>query len=181
MKVVGLCGVSGSGKTRLAEGLIRALRAAGQRVSVVKHAHKRFDIDVPGKDSYRHREAGAFEVVVANSHRLAKVREFDAEMEPTVHQLIAELVDCGDEHWVLVEGFKHASLPKVEVWRTEPGAAPLYAQDDPFIVAVATDAPQQLPAPTGLPVLDLNQPEAIAAFLRQDPARYDYCSPDPLA
>jgi len=178
MKVVGLCGVSGSGKTQLAEGLIRALKAAGQRVSVVKHAHKRFDIDVPGKDSYRHREAGAFEVVVANSHRLAKVREFDAEMEPTVDQLIAELVDGGDAHWVLVEGFKHASLPKVEVWRAERGAGALYAEGDPFVVAVATDAPDRLPAPTGLPVLDLNSPEAVAAFLRQDPARYDYRPPD---
>lgn len=173
MKVVGLCGYSGSGKTTLAEGLIRALKAHGQRVSVVKHAHKRFDIDIPGKDSHRHRSAGAFEVVIANSHRLAKVREFDAEMEPTVYQLLAELVDTGDAHWVLVEGFKHAALPKVEVWRAGHEAAPLYTLDDPFVVAIATDDPQRLPAPTGLPVLDLNRPEAVADFLLQDPERYE--------
>jgi molybdopterin-guanine dinucleotide biosynthesis adapter protein len=181
MKVVGLCGASGSGKTSLAEGLIRALKAHGLRVSVVKHAHKRFDIDVPGKDSYRHREAGAFEVVIANSHRMAKVREFDAEMEPTVHQLLAELVDCGHLHWVLVEGFKHAALPKIEVWRAAHGAPTLYAAGDPFVVALATDTPAALPASTGLPVLDLNQPQAIADFLLQDALRYEYLAPDEFA
>jgi molybdopterin-guanine dinucleotide biosynthesis protein B len=173
VKVVGLCGCSGSGKTTLAEGLIRVLKARGQRVSVVKHAHKRFDIDVPGKDSHRHRSAGAFEVVIANSHRLAKVREFDAELEPTVYQLLAELVDTGEAHWVLVEGFKHADLPKIEVWRAEREAVPMYTLDDPFVVAVATDDARRLPAPTGLPVLDLNRPEAVADFLLQDPQRYE--------
>lgn len=191
MKVIGLCGASGSGKTQLAEGLIVALRTAGAIVSVVKHAHKGFDIDVPGKDSWRHRQAGAFEVVVANSQRLAKLREFPVEAEPDVHQLIAELVDLephGHEHWVLVEGFKHAGLPKIEVWRPaltaerraagKPDRAllPLYP-DDPFVVAIATDAPGQLPAPTGLPVLDLNAPEAVQAFLRQHADRYVYRSP----
>ncbi len=180
MKVVGLCGSSGSGKTSLAEGLIRELKACGQRVSVVKHAHKRFDIDVPGKDSYRHREAGAFEVVIANNHRLAKVREFEVEYEPSVHDLIAELVDCGEAHWVLVEGFKHAALPKIEVWRAAHGAPALYAAGDPFVIAVATDPTPALPEPTGLPVLDLNQPRAIAAFLLQDSARYDYHAPQDI-
>ena len=180
MHVVGLCGVSGSGKTTLAEGLIAAFRARGRRVSVVKHAHKRFDIDLPGKDSWRHRQAGAFEVVVANSHRLAKVREYTAEAEPTVHQLLAELIDLsefGREHWVLVEGFKHADLPKLEVWRAVKPMEPLYPHD-PLVVAVATDDAASLPRPTGLPVLDLNQPDQVLAFLRQDPARYDYRAPD---
>jgi molybdopterin-guanine dinucleotide biosynthesis protein B len=195
MKVVGLCGASGSGKTQLAEALIAGLTAAGAAVSVVKHAHKRFDIDIPGKDSYRHRQAGAFEVVVANSHRLAKVREFSAQAEPTVHELLAELVDLsrfGREHWVLVEGFKHADLPKIEVWRPRAvrqpghgataetptrGATVVLYPDDPMVVAVATDDASSLPAPTGLPVLDLNQPAAVLAFLRQDAGRYEYIPP----
>jgi molybdopterin-guanine dinucleotide biosynthesis protein B len=180
MKVVGLCGSSGSGKTSLAEGLIHELKARGHRVSVVKHAHKRFDIDVPGKDSWRHRAAGAFEVVIANNHRLAKVREFDAEYEPSVHELLAELVDCGDAHWVLVEGFKHAALPKIEIWRADHGAPAVYAAGDPFVVALATTTPDALPAATGLPVLDLNQPQAIADFLLQDAPRYEYLAPEHL-
>ena len=93
MQVIGLCGSSNSGKTTLAEKLIRALKARGCRVSVVKHAHKRFDIDRPGKDSFRHREAGAFEVLVANGHRLALMREFETEAELSVHQMLAELSD----------------------------------------------------------------------------------------
>lgn len=178
MKVIGLCGPSGVGKTRLAEGLIRALKDAGQRVSVVKHAHKRFDIDHPGKDSWRHREAGAFEVVVANAMMLAKVRSYEAEGDPSVHQLLAELVDTGEErNWAVVEGFKHAGLPKIEVWRAALGQAPLYPTD-PFVVAVATDDPAALPEPTSLPVLDLNDPPAVAAFLLHDPRRYDYRFPD---
>ena len=118
MKVVGFSAWSGSGKTTLVEQLITHLRRAGQRVSVVKHAHHDFDIDHAGKDSWRHRQAGAFEVVIASNRRLAKMREFEQPCEPTVHQLIAELVDCD---WVLVEGFKHADLLKIEVWRAATG------------------------------------------------------------
>ncbi len=91
MKVVGFAGYSGSGKTTLIERLIPELRRRGQRVSVVKHARHGFDMDRPGKDTFRHREAGAFEVVVASNERLALLREFEVEHELTVHQLIAEL------------------------------------------------------------------------------------------
>src|SRR5205085_3352428 len=101
MKVVGFSGYSGSGKTTLVEQLIARLKQAGQRVSVVKHAHHAFDIDHPGKDSWRHRQAGAFEVVIASDRRLAKMREYEQLGAPTVHQLVAELYDCD---WVLVEG-----------------------------------------------------------------------------
>ena len=118
MKVVGVCGWSGSGKTTLVEQLIARLRLEGLRVSVIKHAHHGFDIDHPGKDSWRHRAAGAFEVVVASNRRLAKIREFAAPAEPTAHQLIAELYECD---WVFVEGFKHADVPKIEVWRASTG------------------------------------------------------------
>ena len=171
MKVVAFSGFSGSGKTTLVEQLIPALRQRGLRVSVVKHAHHSFDIDQPGKDSFRHREAGAFEVVVASARRLALVREFEREACLSVHQLIAELYDGVD--WVLVEGFKDSDLLKVEVWRATSGERVCYPDDD-FVVAVATDAVAMLPVPTGLPVLDLNQPEAIARWLVDNQARFDY-------
>ncbi|MDP4299410.1 molybdopterin-guanine dinucleotide biosynthesis protein B [Leptothrix discophora] len=174
MRVVGLCGPSGSGKTTLAEGLIAAFKARGLRVSVVKHAHKRFDIDLPGKDSWRHRQAGAFEVVIANDHRLAKVREFESPEALDVHQMLAELIDLGPAHWVLVEGFKHASLHKIEVWRGGSDGLPLYARGDAHVIAVAAKAGEPLPVPTGLPVLDLDRPEQIVDHLLQDPRRHDY-------
>ncbi len=119
MKVVGFAGYSGSGKTQLIERLIPALRLRGLRVSVVKHAHHNFDIDHAGKDTFRHREAGAFEVVVASSRRLALMREFEREAQLTVHQLIAELYEGVD--WVLVEGFKSSDLLKIEAWRAASG------------------------------------------------------------
>ncbi|MCB2020657.1 MAG: molybdopterin-guanine dinucleotide biosynthesis protein B [Burkholderiaceae bacterium] len=177
MKVIGFAGWSGSGKTTLVEGVIASLALAGQRVSVVKHAHHDFDIDQPGKDSWRHRKAGAFEIVIASSRRLAKIREFAVEARPNVHQLLAELVDCD---WALVEGFKHAPLLKIEVWRAANGK-PVQYPDDPFIVALATDSPQQLPHPTLLPVLDLNVPDAVAQFLLQSAERYEYAAPQLLA
>jgi len=174
MRVVGLCGCSGSGKTTLGVGLIAALKAAGCRVSVIKHTHKRFEVDVPGKDSWRHREAGAFEVLVANRQRLVLQREFEAEMDVSVHDLIGELADLGDQHWVLVEGFKHADLPRIEVWRAACGV-PVQYPDDPFVVAVASaDA---APVPTQLPWLDLNDPAAVATFLLGDAARYHHDAP----
>ena len=176
MKVIGFSGWSGSGKTTLVERVIASLVMAGQRVSVVKHAHHDFDIDHPGKDTWRHRQAGAFEVVIASRRRLAKMREFALEVQPTVHQLLAELVDCD---WALVEGFKSADLLKIEVWRAALGR-PVQYPDDPFIVAIATDTPQQLPLPTELPVLDLNAPDAVAEFLMRSSARYDYRAPDAI-
>lgn len=174
MKVIGFCGRSGSGKTTLIEQLIPALRAAGQRVSVLKHAHHDFDIDHPGKDSYRHRKAGAFETVVASSRRLAIVREYEVEVDTGVHQMLAELSVCD---WALVEGFKHADLPKIEVWRAETGH-PVQYPVDPYIVAIATDDPARLPERTGLPLLDLGDAAAVAAFLLSDPDRYEYTFPD---
>ncbi len=173
MKAIGFCGYSGSGKTTLVEELIARLRLAGQRVSVVKHAHHAFDIDHEGKDSWRHREAGAFEVVVASDRRLAKIREYEVQADPTVHQLIAELYECD---WVLVEGFKHADLLKIEVWRAATGK-PVQYPFDPYVVAICTDSSEQLPEPTGLPMFDLNDPDAVAQFLLGNPARYEYRSP----
>lgn len=171
MKVVGFSGYSGSGKTTLVERLIPALRLRGQRVSVVKHAHHKFDIDHAGKDTWRHREAGAFEVVVASDRRLALMREFEQPAELTVHQLIAELYEGVD--WVLVEGFKQSDLLKVEVWRASTDKPARYMDDD-FVVAVATDSPAQLPEATGRAVLDLNDPEAVADWLISNGDRFEY-------
>ena len=171
MKVIGFAGYSGSGKTTLVEKLIPALKLRGLRVSVVKHAHHKFDIDHPGKDTFRHREAGAFEVVVASQNRLALMREFEQPSELTVHQLIAELYEGVD--WVLVEGFKHSDLLKIEVWRASSGKPNRY-QDDDFVVAIATDSPGQLPVATLRPVLDLNDADAVADFIVNNQDRFDY-------
>jgi molybdopterin-guanine dinucleotide biosynthesis protein B len=171
MKAIGFAGFSGSGKTHLVERLIPALRLRGLRVSVVKHAHHKFDIDHPGKDTWRHREAGAFEVVVASDRRLALMREFEQPAELSVHQLIAELYDGVD--WVLVEGFKQSNLLKIEVWRATTGKPALYPHDD-FIVAIATDTPEQLPETTLRPVLDLNDPDAVAQWLVDNGDRFEY-------
>jgi molybdopterin-guanine dinucleotide biosynthesis protein B len=173
MKAVGFAGFSGSGKTTLVERLIPALRLRGLRVSVVKHAHHKFDIDHPGKDTWRHREAGAFEVVVASDRRLALMREFEQPAALTVHHLIAELYEGVD--WVLVEGFKESDLLKIEVWRAGSGKPARYPHDA-FIVAIATDVPDRLPEPTLRPVLDLNDPDAVAQWLvdNQDRFSYDY-------
>lgn len=171
MKVVGFAGYSGSGKTMLVEQLIPALKLRGLRVSVVKHAHHNFDIDHPGKDSYRHREAGAFEVVIASDRRMALMREFEREADLSVHHMIAELYDGID--WVLVEGFKRSDILKVEVWRSALGKPVLYPEDD-FIAAVATDDATLLPVPTGLDVLNLNSPDDIAAWLVAHGNRFEY-------
>ncbi|GAB3480103.1 molybdopterin-guanine dinucleotide biosynthesis protein B [Polaromonas eurypsychrophila] len=171
MNVVAFAGYSGSGKTTLVESLIPALKLRGLRVSIVKHAHHKFDIDHPGKDTWRHRQAGAFEVVVASDSRLALMREFEKPASLTVHHLIAELYDGVD--WVLVEGFKSSDLLKVEVWRAESGKPVRYPDDD-FVVAIATDSPAQLPQTTLRPVLDLNNAEAVAQWLIDNQDRFVY-------
>lgn len=168
MKACGFGGPCGVGKTTLMEGVIHALKAAGQRVSVVKHADTRFDIDIEGKDSWRHRQAGAFEVLIASSQRLAKMREFEAEVALNVHQLLAELLPCD---WALVEGFKHADLLRVELWR--PGAEPAYPED-PFVVAVACAEPALLPLPTLRPVFRLEDALGVAQYLLQHADRFEY-------
>jgi len=175
MKVVGFAGFSGSGKTTLLEGVIAALRLRGLRVSVVKHAHHGFEVDHPGKDTWRHRQAGAYEVVAASSERMALIRSFEQPQALTAHDLIRALHPGVD--WVLVEGFKESNLLKVEVWRPDTGKQARYP-DDAFIVAIATDSPQQLPETTLRPVLDLNTPDAVAGWLVDNGHRFDY---DPQA
>jgi len=171
MKVIGIAGYSNSGKTHLIERLIPALKARALNVSVVKHVHHSFDIDHPGKDSFRHREAGAYEVLVASRHRLALMREFGRETQLSVHHLLAEL--HRDVDWVLVEGFKSSELPRLEVWRAAAGKPLRYPEDD-LVAAIATDSPRQLPPDVPRPVLDLNDAEAVAEWLVTHGYRFEY-------
>ena len=171
MKVVGFAGFSGAGKTTLVEQLIPALNARGLRVSVVKHAHHGFESDHPGKDTWRHREAGAYEVLAVSPKRMVLQRSFEQPGERTVHEVLPALHPGVD--WVLVEGYRDSDLLKIEVWR--PGAdRPALYPDDPFIVAIATDAPDRLPEATLRPVLDLNDAGALAAWLVDNGDRFDY-------
>ena len=157
MKTFGFAGWSGSGKTTLIEKLIPLLTRRGLSVSLLKHAHHTFDVDQPGKDSYRHRHAGASEVLVTSSRRWALMHELRGAREPTFEEQLKHLSPCD---LVIVEGFKFAPIPKVEVWRAETGEGMLHP-NDPHIVAVATDAKVD----TKLPVLDLNDPSGVASFV----------------
>ena len=157
MKIFGFAGWSGSGKTTLIEKLIPRFVGTGLRVSLIKHAHHTFDVDQPGKDSYRHRHAGASEVLVTSSRRWVLMHELRGAHEPPFEEQVKRLSPC---NLLLVEGFKHAPIPKLEVWRAEPGEAMLHP-NDPHIVAVATDARVD----TRLPVLNLNDDAAIARFV----------------
>ena len=158
MKIFGLTGWSGSGKTTLIVKLLPALIARGLRVSTLKHAHKGFDIDHPGKDSHNHRVAGATEVLVSSPKRWAIMHELRDEPEPTLAELLAKVTPVD---LLLIEGFKRDRHPKLEVWRRSVGK-PLIAVDDPTIVAVASDGP--VPEAPG-PVFDLEDAEGIAALI----------------
>ncbi len=157
MKVFGFAGYSGSGKTTLIEQLIPRFVGRGVRVSLIKHAHHTFDVDQPGKDSYRHRHAGAGEVLVTSSRRWVLMHELRGEPEPSFEEQMKHLSPCD---LVLIEGFKFAPIPKLEVWRAVTGE-PLLHPNDPHIVAVASDAKVD----TKLPLLDLNDGERIANFI----------------
>ena len=160
MRVFGFAGWSGSGKTTLIEALVPRFTASGWRVSLVKHAHHDFDIDHPGKDSYRHRMAGCVEVLVTSSVRYALIHELRGEAELTLEGAIARLSPCD---LVLVEGFKRATIPRLEVWREALGK-PLLHRGDSGIVGIATDAPG--PSSPPLPAFDLRDIAAIATFIR---------------
>lgn len=157
MKILGFAGYSGSGKTTLLEQLIPLLKQHGLRVSVIKHAHHDFDIDRPGKDSFRHREAGAHEVMIASGHRWALMHELREETEPALEQLCARLSPCD---LVLVEGYKFSRIPKLEVHRTSAGH-PLLYPDDPQIIAVVTDSRETLPLKT----LDIDSPQQVIDYI----------------
>lgn len=157
MKIFGFAGYSGSGKTTLIEQLIPLLTAHDLKVSLIKHAHHTFDVDTPGKDSYRHRHAGCTEVLVTSSRRWVLMHELRGAAEPDLNEQIMHLSPCD---LLLVEGFKHEPIPKIEVYRAVVGE-PLLHPHDRNIVAVASDTALN----TALPLLDLNQPPTIAAFM----------------
>lgn len=171
MKVVGFAGFSGAGKTTLIERLIPALKARGLRVSVLKHAHSGLETDQPGKDTWRHREAGAYEVLAASLERLVLQRSYEQVVERSVHELLPLLHPA--VNWVLVEGWRDSNLHKVEVWRSANGK-PVRYPDDPFIVAMALPAADALPVDTLRPRLDLDDPDAVVAWLVDNDHRFDY-------
>ncbi len=156
MRIFGFAGWSGSGKTTLIEKLIPLFVLRGLTVSLIKHAHHAFDVDQPGKDSYRHRHAGCTEVLVSSSRRWALVHELRGAREPSFGELIERLSPCD---LVLVEGFKRERVAKLEVWRAATGEALLHPEDRD-IVAIASD--QRVA--TELPQFDLNDAPAIAGF-----------------
>ncbi len=158
MKVYGITGVKNSGKTTLVERLVAEIAARGYSVSTVKHAHHVTDVDQPGRDSYRHREAGAREVMLASPRRWALMRELRDEAEPPLEELLARLSPV---ELVLVEGYKAGPHPKLEVHRAATGRAPL-ALANPTVRAVAADV---VPGGLEVPVFDLDDIAAIADFI----------------
>ena len=158
MKLIGITGWKNSGKTGLVTRLVAHFSGAGLSVATVKHAHKGFDVDHPGRDSHRHREAGAAEVIVSSPVRVAHMTELRGAAEPSLDDLLARL---GPVDLAVVEGFKRSPHPKIETFRAEAGHA-LMAPSDPTIQAVASDVAQP-----GLdrPVFDLDNTGEIAGFV----------------
>ncbi|OWU79058.1 molybdopterin-guanine dinucleotide biosynthesis protein B [Phaeobacter sp. 22II1-1F12B] len=157
MKIYGVVGWKNAGKTGLMERLVTEITSRGISVSTIKHAHHSFDVDHEGKDSFRHRQAGATEVLLASRNRFALMHELRQEQEPSLDDLLPRLspVDL-----VLIEGYKRDQHPKIEAHRAETGN-PLIAPDDPTIRAVASDTPLDLDRP----VFDLDDTKAIADFV----------------
>jgi len=161
--ILGFCAWSGTGKTTLLRALLPLLVARGMRVAVVKHAHHKFDIDHPGKDSYALRKAGASQMLISSRRRMALMTEFErGRDEPRLSELLDRL-DLQRADLILVEGFKHEHYPKIELHRPSLNK-PLLFPDDPDVIAFASDAP--IPeSGTHLPGLDLNDPGQIADFI----------------
>jgi len=160
MKIFGIVGWKNNGKTTLMTRLIRVLTERGYRVSTIKHAHHAFDVDKPGKDSHRHREAGAAEVLVSSGARWALMHELRGEEEPGLDELLPRLAPVDI---LLVEGFKTHAHPKIEVVLKGSGN-PLIAESDSDVVAVASNDPA-LKVPAGRPLLPLDEPEVVADFI----------------
>jgi molybdopterin-guanine dinucleotide biosynthesis protein B len=157
MKILGIAGYSGSGKTTLIEKLVPILVGEGLRVSLIKHAHHQFEVDQPGKDSYRHRYAGCAEVLVSSSRRWALMHELRGDDEPTLEEQLRHFSPCD---LVLVEGWKHDPIPRIEVHRAG-GDRPLLFPRDPHVIAIATDEP----LPAKVPQFGLDDAPAIARFV----------------
>jgi molybdopterin molybdotransferase len=164
LPVLGVCAWSGTGKTTLLTELIPRLKATGLRVTVIKHGHHNIELDSPGKDTYRFREAGAAQVVLASRKRMAIMQECKTQREPELADVLRFINrDCAD--LVLVEGFKHTTMPKIEVHRPSVGK-PLLYPDDSSVIALVTDD-MTLEVPAHISKLDLNLPDSIADFILQ--------------
>ncbi len=158
MQVFGVTGWKNSGKTTLMERLVAEITATGVSVSTIKHAHHNVDVDQPGKDSYRHRQAGAHEVILASSNRWALMHELRGAPEPSLETLLSQLAPVD---LVLIEGYKREGHAKIEA-AIRKGSRPLLAIDDPAIVAVAAGYTVDNVA---VPVLDINDIPALARFI----------------
>jgi molybdopterin-guanine dinucleotide biosynthesis protein B len=163
MKIFGIAGHSGMGKTTLLEKLIPELTGRGVSVSLIKHSHKNVDIDRPGKDSFRLREAGCHEVLLMGRDRWALMHELRGAPEPRLEELLARMQDCD---LVLIEGFKSGNFPKLEVWRASESKPTLHPEW-PGIVGLASDTTLSHPL---LPVLPLDAPAVVADFVMQHAA-----------
>lgn len=160
MRIYGIVGWKNAGKTGLMERLVSEITSRGFRVSTIKHAHHSFDIDHPGKDSHRHRAAGATEVLLASRQRFALMHELRSDAEPALADLLPKLAPVD---LILVEGYKRDNHPKIEAHRAETGN-PLIAPGDPTIRAVASDSTPDIDRP----LFDLNDTAGIANFILKE-------------
>jgi len=160
--MIGFSAFSGTGKTTTLKQVIPLLKAKGLRITVIKHAHHHFDLDQPGKDSFELRKAGADQTIICTTTRMAVITEFPTpDDEPSLEQIVGTL-DPGKIDLILVEGYKHLAFPKIELHRKEVGKPYLYPGDS-SIIAIACDA--ELPEPTTIQVLDINDVEGIAELI----------------
>jgi molybdopterin-guanine dinucleotide biosynthesis protein B len=159
--ILGFAAFSGTGKTTLLTQTIPILKHYGLRIGLIKHSHHNFQIDQPGKDSFRLREAGASPVMLVSTHRRAIITEISPEQEPRLDDQL-KLFDQSELDLILVEGFKAEQFPKIELHRPSLNK-PLLYPNDPNIFAIASDC--ALETPDYLTQLDINQPEMIAAFI----------------
>ena len=162
--VLGFAAYSGTGKTTLLKKIIPMLTQQGIRIGMIKHAHHQFEIDYPGKDSFELRKAGAQQMLIASSSRMALITELETAQEPQLDYLISRLEQTSLD-LILVEGFRQISYPKIELHRPSLGK-PLLCQEDRSIIALASGAPTEI-QPV-IPLLDLNNPEQITAFIQTE-------------
>ncbi len=160
--VVGFCAYSGTGKTTLLTQIIPLIKARGVRLAMIKHAHHQLELDKPGKDSYRMREAGADQVLLMSAKVCALTWQGDTAPEEASLTRALSLLEPNSVDLVVVEGFKHEAYPKIEVHRPSLGN-PLLHPDDPHMIAVVSDEP----ITSTLPILDLNNPEQIVDFIME--------------
>ena len=160
--MIGFSAYSGTGKTTTLKQIIPLLKAKGLRITVIKHAHHHFDLDQPGKDSFELRKAGADQTIICTTTRMAVITEFSTpDAEPSLEQIV-ESLNLSNIDLILVEGYKHLAFPKIELHRKEVNKPYLYPRDS-SIIAIACDA--ELPEPTDITVLDINDVEGIAELI----------------